>query len=291
MEKFVSFNKEYFYCNKCGKIFDQSENILFVEDDSPRGFCSESCIESFFRPMVRLFEKIEEKQRTFYSLKEEESLKYLEFPNYLEQLLKNPEEVWVLENSFNEKYYSIISTFKDKKGKDFYLASLCLFYQNRPSFLFLVTATASEKLIGEFRIGKKINEKLPSYSEENDDKEQELFNTLERKKTFLLTELLKIRQNSDISFYEFGEFESFADPTISDPDEVYSFVDEWGDKIRTFIKSFSNDQGAFYYYVLCLKLNQKSEKGLIPIFSFPSRDGKIYRKFTQGSRLSGNLKS
>ena len=114
---------------------------------------------------------------------------------------------------------------------------------------------------------------------------------MERKKTFLLTELLKLRDNNDISFYEFAGFESYVDPTIDEPDEVYSFVDEGGDKIRTFIKSFHSDQGAFYYFVLCLNIKKKSEKGLVPIFSFPSRDGKIYRKFSRGSLVSGNLKS
>ncbi|TDJ07189.1 MAG: hypothetical protein E2O68_03920 [Deltaproteobacteria bacterium] len=291
MKKFLTFNKDYYYCNKCGKIFDNSEDILFVEDDSPRGFCSESCIETFFRPMVRLFEKIEENLRAKYNLQEEESLKYLEFPNFLDELLKKPQEIWALENNLQEKYYFIFSSFKDRKGKDFYLVSICLFYQNRPSFLFLVTATYSEEFIAEFRAGVKLNKNLPMLPATRDAKEAELLGMVERKKTFLLTELLKLRDNNDISFYEFSEFESFVDPTIDGPDEVYSFIDEAGDKIRTYIKAFHSDQGAFYYYVLCLKTGKKSDKGLIPIFSFPSRDGKIYRKFSQGSLVSGNLKS
>ena len=291
MKNFTTFNKDYYYCNKCGKIFENSENILFVEDDSPRGYCSEACIESFFRPMVRLFEKIEESLRLKYDLVDEESLKYLELPNFLEKLLKRPDEIWIQENNLQEKYYFIISSFKDQNGKDFYLTSICLFFENRPSFLFLVTATSSEKLISEFRAGIKINENLPRPNASKSSKESELMAIVERKKTFLLTELLKQRDNEDISFYEFSEFESYIDPTISEPDEVYSFIDEGGDKIRTYIKSFHSDQGAFYYYVLCMKNIKKSDKGLIPIFSFPSRDGKIYRKFTQGSLVSGNLKS
>jgi hypothetical protein len=291
MKKFSTFNKDYYYCNKCGKIFENSENILFVEDNSPRGYCSEACIETFFRPMVRLFEKIEEELRIKYNLVEEESLKYLEFPNYLEQLLKKPDEIWLMENNLQEKYYFIISSFKDKNGEDFFLASICLFFENRPSFLFLVTATNSEKLISEFRVGVRVNENMPMIAPPKDSKELEMQALLERKKSFLLAELLKLRVNEDISFYEFGEFESYIDPTISGPDEVYSFIDEGGDKIRTFIKSFHSDQGAFYYFVLCLKSNKKFEKGLIPIFSFPSRDGKIYQKFSRGSLVSGNLKS
>ena len=191
MKKFSTFNQDYYYCNKCGKIFDTSEEILFVEDDSQRGFCSEACIESFFRPMVRLFEKIEEDRRNKYDIVEEKSLKYLEFPNFLEELLKTPDEIWCLENNLSEKYYFIISSFKDKKGKDFYLVSICLFFENRPSFLFLVTATSSEKLIAEFRAGVRINEKLPKLPTSKDSKDSEILAVVERKKTFLLTELLK----------------------------------------------------------------------------------------------------
>lgn len=291
MSKLSTFRKDYYFCNKCGKIFEQSENVLFVEDDSPRGFCGESCIEDFFRPMVRVYEKIEEALREKYSLIDEKSLQYLEFPTYLEKLLKKPDEVWENKNNFGEKYYYIISTFKDQKGKEFYLASICLFYQNRPSFLFLVTATSSEKFIAEFRVGTRLNVNLPMNADLNDPKETEILNTIERKKTFLLAELLKLRENTDISFYEFSEFESFIDPTIDEPDEVYSFVDDGGDKIQTFIKSFKGEQGAFYYFVTCLKLNRKSGKGFVPIFSFPSRDGNIYRKFSRGNLVSGNLKS
>ncbi|RLA65865.1 MAG: hypothetical protein DRQ88_04220 [Epsilonproteobacteria bacterium] len=291
MKKNSTFKKDYYFCNKCGTIFEQSADVLFVEDDSTRGFCSESCIEEFFRPMVRVFEKIEESLRNEYSLDEEESLKYLESSAYLEKLLKEPEEVWLHKNDFGEKYYFIISTFKDQKGEVFYLASICLFYQSRPSFLFLVTATSSEKLISEFRVGTKLNDRLPMGANLNDSKEAEIVKTIERKKSFILAELLRLRENSDISFYEFSEFESYIDPTIDGPDEVFSFIDEAGDKIQTFIKAFDNDQGAFFYFVTCLKLNRKSEDGLVPIFSFPSRDGNIYRKFSQGNRVSGNLKS
>jgi len=241
--------------------------------------------------MVRLFEKIEEELRIKYNLVEEESLKYLEFPSYLEQLLKRPDETWLMENNLQEKYYFIISSFKDKNGKDFFLASICLFFENRPSFLFLVTASNSEKLISEFRVGVRVNENMPMITPPKVSKDSEMQILVERKKSFLLAELLKLRANEDISFYEFSEFESYIDPTINGPDEVYSFIDEGGDKIRTYIKSFHSDQGAFYYFVLCLKSNRKSEKGLIPIFSFPSRDGKIYRKFSRGALVSGNLKS
>ena len=38
----------------------------------------------------------------------------------------------------------------------FYLASLCLVFENKPSFIFLVTATKDVALLNEFRIGKEL---------------------------------------------------------------------------------------------------------------------------------------
>lgn len=286
-----TYNKGYYFCNKCGKIFEEADNVLFVEDDTPRGFCSESCIESFFRPMVRLYEKIEEELRAKHELQGESSLKYLEYPSYLEKMLKEPEEVWVIENDLKEKYYSLISTFKTKDGKEFYFISLCLFYQGRPSFLFLVTVTESDKFVSEFRIGKQVNDLKTVLPKNKESKDAELVSVLERKKSFLLAELLKLRDNDDIAIFEFSEFESYINPTIEGPDEVYSFRDETGDKIHTYIKSFQNDQGTFYYFVLCLKVGKKEGKGLAPIISFPSRNGEIYKKFSQGNLVSGNLKN
>ena len=201
MSTFETLKKNYYFCNKCGKIFSQSENILFVEDNSPRGFCSESCIEEFYRPMVRLFEKVENELRKKLGLLKEDSLKYLEFPHYLENLLKKPSEIWVNENDLKEKYYFIISPFKDKEGMDFYLASICLFHQNRPSFLFLVTASSDKDFINEFRYGKQVNQEISVLSSPQDKKEAKLFQKVERKRAYLLSELLKMRNDTDISFF------------------------------------------------------------------------------------------
>ena len=46
----LSFLKEAFFCSQCKKVVHELEQLLFVENDSPIGFCAESCIEKFYEP-------------------------------------------------------------------------------------------------------------------------------------------------------------------------------------------------------------------------------------------------
>lgn len=296
MDNRLKFNKRYYLCSHCKKVFHTHEDLLFVEDNVPRGFCTESCIEQYFRPQVKLYEAIESELREKLSIKDESTLKNLGSPHYLEKLLKNPKEVWAIENDFNEKIYSLISSFKDKAGKSFYMAGLCLFYQEKPSFIFLVTATSYMPFLNEFRIGEKVrmNEsdsllKVPDYL-----KDSEILSLVEHKKSFLLSELLKTRSNRDIPIYDFPGYEQFMKNTVEGPDEVYAFKDDLGDKFITYIKSYQEENNIFYYFVICLAVlsgSKSSKEQIVPVMFFPSKDGKIYQMFTKGNLILGNLKS
>jgi len=296
MDKRLRFNKKYYLCSSCKRVFHTHEDLLFVEDNVARGFCTETCIEQFFRPQVKLYEAIEVELREKLSIKDEITLKFLESPQYLEKLLKGPKEIWAIENDFNEKIYSLIAPFKDKSGKTFYLACLCLFYQGKPSFIFLVTATSYLPFLEEFRIGERVNLrenesllKAPEYL-----KDSEVANLVEHKKSFLLSELLRTRSTRDIPIFDFPNYEQFMKNTVEGPDEVYAFKDDLGDKFITYIKSYQEEKNIFYYFVICLTVlsGAKSNKEqIVPVIFFPSKDGKIYQMFTKGNLIMGSLKS
>jgi hypothetical protein len=296
MDTRFRFNKKYYLCSFCKRVFHSHQDLLFVEDNVARGFCTEACIEQFFRPMVKLYETIEGESREKLSIKEEISKKFLESPQYLEKLLKDPKEIWMLENDFNEKIYSLISPFLETSGKSFYLVALCLFYQGKPSFIFLVTATSYLPFLEEFKIGTKVtlNQsnsllKVPDYL-----KDSEILNIVEHKKSFLLSELLKSRSSRDIPIFDFPNYEQFLKNTVEGPDEVYAFKDDLGDKFIAYIKSYHEEKNIFYYFVICLEINgaeKSSKEQMVPVLFFPSKDGKIYKMFSKGNQIFGNLKS
>ena len=57
----MSLKKPLFYCQNCKKITTHLESLLFVEDQSPRGFCSEKCIEQNYQHLVDYFDQWEKK--------------------------------------------------------------------------------------------------------------------------------------------------------------------------------------------------------------------------------------
>ncbi len=293
MELRFKFNKKYYLCSFCKRVFHSHQDLLFVEDNLPRGFCTEACIEQYFRPMVKLYETIEGELREKLSIKNESTLNVLKSPQYLEKLLKQPKEVWVLENDFNEKIYSIISPYQDNSGKTFYLMALCLYYQGKPAFIFLVTATSYIPFLEEFRIGTKVsgtqNNSLLKVSDYL--KDSDLLNVVEHKKSFLLSEVLKTRSSRDIPLFDFPNYEQFMKNTVEGPDEVYAFKDDLGDKFVTYIKSFNEEKNIFYYFVICLAVSQSAKEQIVPVLFFPSKDGKIYQMFSKGNQIFGNLKS
>ena len=57
--RFLKINQPIYYCNHCKKIFSKLDDLLFVEDGTSKGFCSEYCIESFYTPIIVHYEERE----------------------------------------------------------------------------------------------------------------------------------------------------------------------------------------------------------------------------------------
>ncbi|MBF0363151.1 MAG: hypothetical protein HQK49_19170 [Oligoflexia bacterium] len=118
----------------------------------------------------------------------------------------------------------------------------------------------------------------------------ELIRLLESKKAQLLTHLIKDRSPNDISVDQYNLYDYCLQETIENPDEVYRLLDSGKDILLTYIKVFSKENISFYYLVICLQHSHQhttEENYLIPIISFPTIDGELYRKYKKGEKIEG----
>lgn len=276
------------------------EALLFVEDSSVRGFCSEECIESFYNPLVEHFEECEKGLRKKYSLENEGCLQLVGAPKFMDILLRNPDEVYQLDNSLKEKTFSFISKFNDKLIGDFYMVLICYVFNKQVSFILSATSTNDLRLLEEYKIGNQVQNLNDLLSETAEDTvptvevDQETINEVELKKSNFLADLLEQRSPADIPFEDFHLYDSFFENTLEEPDEVYSYKDNDGDYIFSYIKAHEREGTSFYFFVLCMKCagNMSSEtEMIIPILSFPSVDGELYRLYKKGELITGELRN
>lgn len=286
------------------------ESVLIVEDFAMKSFCSDSCIVQFHAPLITHYEKEEKEIRKKHNTTRESCFVNKENPHYIQKTLENPKEIWEDINELGEKLYVLFARHEDKDFP-FTMIVVTYLYQKVPSFVFFQTATNSEVIMEEYRRGTKIEDvkgflqKDPGEEGEQETKSgnevqvelpQEEVDSLERKKSALLAELLTRRTNADIPFENFYLYDPYIPSTIESPDEIFSYEDDEGDELFVYLKGHSQAGVSFYYIVICTKLemNQKEnshEEVLFPILSFPTLDGKLTKLYCVGEKISGNLKN
>lgn len=286
--------KKIYFCTECKKRLIDLEEILFIEDDSPRGFCSEKCILSFYRPYMKVFQEQEQELRAIFSLEVEENILTVnEEESSTQTALYSPHEVWQDSSELQEIYYTHILQL-DFNGPVFFIL-ICSYFESNPSFMFHKVITRSEKLVENYRVGEKIE--ISNQEELGSDQEvelpAELIEQMELKKSQLLAQLLAARESSDIDFEEFIDYEKFLTSTLEAPDEVYEKHDDEGEVMATFIKSFKEDLFCFYYVAICWKCSVDGIKDqvLVPILSFPSTDHELYQDYAVGDKTLGQVKN
>jgi hypothetical protein len=279
-----------YYCSECKKIISSVESLLFVENDSPKGFCSESCIEDFYRPIMSHYEQLVKELRTKLALEYEHILSNLDDKQLVEDILSWPSEIWETRNELNEKIFTYI-----KRYHDFSAVLLGIFYNKDASFILLLEKTKSENLVNELRGKDKVSS--TDVLTENGDFSEEDYNflqQLESKKSKLLADLLLKRKESDIAFEDFSNYEKFFELTLQDPDEVFETKDNEGDIFFNYIKNFSHGNSSFFYIISCLKRvdsETSTEINVFPVLAFPTNDLDLFSGFRSGVRVSGQLKN
>ncbi len=295
-----NFKSPFYTCFSCRSIHTNLQDLLFVEENSAKGFCKEECIEDFYRPLLKHYEKLEETLRINFHLEDETVLLGISEEEAMARLIAAPDEIWRLTNDLSEEIYSYIKVI----NRAFYIV-LCTSYKNEPSYIFLTTKTNEQKMLDAFRIGEKVSVEV-SVS-------RDLEEVIERKKSEILARLLEVSVfdefSEDIPMDQYILYHDLVGPTMEDADEIYEYKDKHGDLLVTYTKSFKRNEEAIFYLVICLKDDSLSLKNLsneidsmtsdderlqnsmtiFPIFSFPTRLGSVYKEFKQGKLLSGHL--
>jgi hypothetical protein len=284
---------------------DHLDDLLFIDEYSHKGFCSEECIEDFYFPLIKHYEMIEHSLRRKHRIENELPPGTIIEADVVEAVLENPSEIFRQTNELHETFYNFI-----KHYTDFSVIVVASVYRKEASFVFLATRTKAQALITEFRYGELVmdwtrteveeDEEISveleadevTMDEHNEDEDMIFIQLLESKKSNLLAEILMNRKDDDIPFEDYTGYESCFQETLDSPDEVFEKKDKEGDVIFTYIKAFSRGRETFYYIVTCLKRIMEGELvNVYPILALPTIDMEMCQEFRGGTRLSGPLKN
>jgi hypothetical protein len=297
----MNFNKNLYYCCECKIIISSIEKLLFVEEKSSKGFCTESCIEDFYQPLIKYFENCEKLSRKRLNLELEDCQKSLPDKELVDTVLEAPDEIWKASNELGEEIFTYIKRLNNSYG-----IIICKVYEEAASFVLLATQTNSFLLLSEIRFGEKIMSVNYAKSEDSNEEISQgeslelteddyiFMQLLENKKSKLLADLLIKRKDNDISFEEFSNFEPFFSETLENPDEVFESKDNEGDLFFNYIKSIFLNNNNFYYIISCLKRKESTETNevsVFPVLAFPTNDIELYSHFRVGKKISGLLQN
>ena len=90
-----------YYCSECKRVVKSLEDLLFIEEYSHKGFCTESCIEDFYLPLIKYFEVLENKLRIKHNLINE-FLGHEISESVFEDIISTPDEVYKKSNELNQ---------------------------------------------------------------------------------------------------------------------------------------------------------------------------------------------
>jgi len=285
----MSLKESIYICHECKKIIQSSADLLFVEEGSSRGFCSEECIEDFYTPLITYYDQEVSLLREKHHLSSEE-VECERDDNFLvEEISADPDEIWKLTSELKDEVYFYI-----KRREGFYIGLICTRFNQTPSFIFSLIKTNSSQLINEFRIGERLDLSIDSPNDESQiEEEMQFLEMLESKKSHLLGELLVRQKDSDISFEEFNSYEKSFNETLTNPDEIYELKDRDGDMLFHYLKSFmDHDLGDYFYVIVGLKKsNPDGEVSVYPILTFPTNDLKLFQEFRKGEKVLAIVKN
>ena len=285
------FERPIYFCSNCKTIVEKVDDLYFVEETSPRAFCSEKCIEEFYFPFIDKFEKQKNLIREEMQILEPELEDYLADPEMIDDLFSRPDEIWVQENLLKEEIYCFLFT-SEVNGEKLTFISMCMVFNYRPSFVLAVDVTKNEKIIDLYRMGQKVEDLAPFHKAalSDEDSPQSNLEEIEQRKGTLLASLLQNRKDTDIQVDQFHLYDTYLFATIESPDLINEWSDENSDSYHVCSKAFELEGNSFYYIVICLPSLSEDSK-FIPILGFPTLDGELYSEFTAGKRLSGILKN
>lgn len=172
-----------YYCNQCKNVSSHVKEVLFVEQNRFRSFCSEECISNFFAPLVDFYRQEENRLRKEKNFTEEFPFTNRDFEKIIEYSLRNPQEIWVTSDDLSEEIcylitklnplplidrhqHKSVSEIENNKQNlsdppsDIYCIIIGLLFENTPSFILSEIITRYEPLVDFYRKGKPLSEYL-----------------------------------------------------------------------------------------------------------------------------------
>lgn len=286
-----------FFCECCRNQIEDVEEIHYTEENSDRGFCSEKCIMDFYRPYMLSLEKEELNLRNSLNLISEEN--YIEITgndHYLQLALSNPHEVWVTTDDVGQTFYTHIISTKTEED-DIHFILICSYVDGGPSFVYYRTATKYNEVLDFYRRDAKFDASMMEQEDKTDFQNYqippEVIETMERKKSHILSELMLNSSEHDINIEDYTKYDKYLELTLEGPDEIYAKDDEEGDELHTFIKSFMVGETSFFYVVIVypLEVSELENMAYLPILGFPSIDEAMYPIYASGKRINESLKN
>ncbi len=288
--------KRYSYhCSQCRDSIENIGDAYIVDESRPQAFCSEKCIVQYHDLDIKHFELQESEIRKKLALEDEDVGLSTEDSNHVvEETLDEPTFVYEDRDELGQLYYYLHSTH-EIEDKEFNVIIIVKYFANKPSFIYHHVITQSEELTQYYRAGKKVRKSDEAVETIGDLKKEELIlprivmDEVEQMRSVMVAEMIEIREDDDIDIEKFALYENYVEGTLTDPDEVFEYIDEEKRAISVNIKAYSLNQESFFYYVVCLKLNPKDaglkekEDVLIPILSYPSTDHKTYLYHQKGN--------
>jgi len=288
----MKFNRPLYYCSECKTVVPELDQLLFIEAETSKGFCSERCIEDFYNPLITHFENLEKKIREELSIGHEVIRSSMDDKALIEAVISSPGEVWQNKNELNESLFTYIRHFGDYSA-----VVIATIYNEEASFVFFRTLTRSKKFLEQFRSPEKENKQTPVSDPERSFSEEDMMfmQELENKKSRLLADLLIKRTDNDIPFEQFTDYEDCFQDCLETPDEVFESKDKEGDTFFVYIKSFLRNGFNFFYIISCLKRKDTEtpeDVHVFPVLAFPTMDVELVRDFRSGTKIAaGPLKN
>ena len=284
-----------YFCTNCRKRIDSVDELLFVEN-STKGFCSDQCIIEFYTPMMEHFAV----QYTVLAKKYGEEEVQIDDEEIFQEALFRPDEVWLQTNELKEEFYTHLLDLGDSR---YYLA-ICSYFEDSPAFVFLRTVISRPELLQFYRKDMRIDslEEINYVGDTQQEKldledvevPSEVIEQVELKKSELLAEMISlIDDDDDIPLEKHSLYEQYMVPTLECADEEFSFEDDAGDTIISFVKTFHHEQKTFFYIVLCLEVNLQGSSDMVnlPIIGLPSVSTRIYKAYARGNQRKSQVKN
>ncbi|MBI2520458.1 MAG: hypothetical protein HYV97_08565 [Bdellovibrio sp.] len=288
----MKFLNDFYICCGCHQLFDRKTKIHLFNEENQRIFCSEICTENFYHSLMGHLALTEKKIRSEMKLPLEPCGSLIQDQEILEVALQRPDEVHSINNGLGETVHLHFLWHEHVYYGKVGIVLYCLKEQKRPFLILHTVLTQNKELIEKLLPEKHSEEEAHGPADVFVD--EETATSLENKKSQLMATLLERQSPMDIPFEEFHKYENHLAPTLENPDEVFSEVDAEGDQVFKFFKACNSQGNNFYYIVVGVIVNVDEEnltETIVPILSFPTIDGELYRSFKTGQQVSGPPRS